>query len=68
MIRVTRLNGERFILNAELIVEVESTPDTLISLTTRQRLLVRESVEEVVEAVINYKRRLQNSSFDQPGT
>jgi len=63
MINVTRLNGKAFLINAELIREIESTPDTIITLTTGEKVLVTESVEEVVSAVIEYKQQIHNPSF-----
>lgn len=49
MISVTRLDGREIVVNAFLIELVESTPDTVLSLTTGRKVLVRESVEDVVE-------------------
>ncbi len=57
MVRLTRLNHKELVLNAELIQWVESSPDTVITLTTGEKVMVRESVDEVVEAVIAYRRR-----------
>lgn len=48
MIKLTKLNGEEFVVNAELIRFVESRPDTFVTLTTEDRFIVRESMEEVV--------------------
>lgn len=48
MIKLTKLNGEEFVVNAELIRFVESRPDTFVTLTTDDRFIVRESMEEVV--------------------
>lgn len=59
MIKVTRLNGEEFIVNADLICYVERRPDTYITLTTDERLIVRESVEEVVERARNHARSVR---------
>ncbi len=59
MIRLSRLNGEPFVLNAELIVEVESTPDTLITMINGDHLMVRESVEQVVEKAVDYARQIR---------
>lgn len=59
MIKVTRLNGEEFIINADLICYIERRPDTYITLTTDERLLVRESVEEVVERARNHARSVR---------
>ena len=65
MITVTRLNGAQFVINAEMIREVEATPDTIISLVSGEKLMVRESVDEIVDAVLEYKRRIQPGSFTQ---
>ncbi len=59
MIKLTRLNGDQFVLNAELIRFVERRPDTYITLTTDDRLVVQESLEEVVERSIEYSRRIR---------
>lgn len=59
MISVTKLNNTRIIINAELIRYVESTPDTLITLTTDDRLMVKESVDEVVRKCVDYGRMLR---------
>ncbi|HOB21889.1 MAG: flagellar FlbD family protein [Firmicutes bacterium] len=49
MISVTRLDGKEIVVNAFLIELVEATPDTVLSLTTGRKVLVREQVTEVVE-------------------
>ncbi|MFP4145470.1 MAG: flagellar FlbD family protein [Phycisphaeraceae bacterium] len=59
MITVTRLNGKQFVVNAELIRTVESNPDTTITLVNGDHLLVRESMQEVVELAIDYGRSLR---------
>ncbi len=56
MIHLTRLNGEVFILNAELIRYVESRPDTFITLTSGDRLVVKEGMEEVLARTIEYQQ------------
>ncbi len=56
MIEVSRLNGSRLYLNAEMIESVEGTPDTVITLSNGHKYVVVESVEEVVKRVIDYKR------------
>lgn len=58
MIELTRINELPIIVNAELIEFVEKTPDTLVSLTTGKKLMVRESVEEVVQKVTDFKRSI----------
>jgi len=59
MIKLTRLNGEEFVVNAELIRCIESRPDTFITLTSDERLIVKESVEEVVKRSIAYSRAIR---------
>ena len=56
MIKLTRLDGEAFLLNAELIRYVESRPDTFVTLTTGDRLIVRESMDEVMERAVRYQQ------------
>jgi flagellar protein FlbD len=58
MIYVTRLNHTSVVLNSDLIEYVEATPDTVISLTTGQKLMVRETAEEVVARVVQYRRSI----------
>lgn len=58
MIKVSRLNGEEYVLNSSLIETVEANPDTVISLTTGHKLVVRESVDEIIDEVIRYSARV----------
>lgn len=58
MISVTRLNGDEFIVNADLIEFIEETPDTVISLTTGKKIIVKENKGAIIEKVINYKRKI----------
>ena len=56
MIYVTRLNHTPVVLNCDLIEHMETTPDTVISLTTGQKLMVLESAEEIIDRVVQYRR------------
>ena len=67
MIELTRLNDNSFVLNAELIEQVESTPDTLVTLNSGKKLMVKESVEEVIKAVVEYKRAILRGVFPPTG-
>ena len=58
MIQVTRLDGTEVWINHDLIVTLERTPDTLMTLTTGVHVRVLESVEDVVERVVAFRRRL----------
>jgi flagellar protein FlbD len=59
VIKLSRLNGKEFILNAHLIKFVEKTPDTLITLRDGEKVMVREEPEEVVRRAVEYLRRLR---------
>ena len=58
MISVTRFNDSTLIINADLIQTVEETPDTVITLTTGTKLIVKEKSKEIVDKVVEYKRRI----------
>jgi len=58
MIPLTRLNHTSLVLNSDLIECIEVTPDTVISLTTGQKLVVLETAEEVVERVLEFRRAI----------
>jgi flagellar protein FlbD len=58
MVAVTRLDGSSIMLNVDLIMTIERTPDTLVSLTTGDRVILRESPEEIVERITRYKSEL----------
>lgn len=58
MIRLTRLNQDPIVINSDLIECVEATPDTILKLTNGQRLMVRESLDEVISLVIEYRRAI----------
>jgi len=56
MIKLTRLDGEPFILNAELIRYIESRPDTFVTLTSGERMIVREPMDEVMLRAVRYQQ------------
>ena len=59
MIKLTRLGGEPFILNAEMIKYVEARPDTYITLSSGDRLVVEETPDEVMHRAVEYHQRKQ---------
>ena len=59
MIAVTRLNGKRFVINAEQIRFIESTPDTMITLVSGDRVMVTENLADVVVRAIEYQRQIR---------
>jgi flagellar protein FlbD len=56
MIRLARLNGKEYVLNAEFIETIEETPDTVVTLNSGKKLMVKDRLEDVVKRVIEYKR------------
>jgi flagellar protein FlbD len=60
MIKVHRLNGQEIIINSDLIETIESHPDTVISLYTGNKYLIKESVETVNQQIIEYKKKPPN--------
>ena len=58
MIEVTKLNGKKIMINAELIETIEETPDTMVSFVTGRKIIVKESRQEVKNLVILYKKEL----------
>lgn len=58
MIELTRLNGNTMMLNSDLIKTAEASPDTMLTLINGEKMIVRESCEEVVERILAYRARL----------
>ena len=58
MIRVTRINQDHIVINAALIECVEATPDTVISMVHGKKIIVCESVEEIIERTIAYYQQI----------
>ena len=64
MIRVTRLNGERFALNPDLIERVEAHPDTVAFLVDGTKYVVKESVDEVLQEIREYRAGILATSYE----
>ncbi len=56
MIDITKLNGKQITVNADLIEFIEETPDTVLTLTTGKKIIVKESRQEVKNLVKLFKR------------
>lgn len=63
MITVTRLNHTSIVINPDLIVFIEETPDTIITLSNGEKIVVQEKVGEVIRRVIQYRRSIFNPSI-----
>jgi len=66
MIKLTRLNHAPLVLNSDLIEHVEVTPDTVITLTSGQKLMVLESADEVIERVVAFRRAVFQGMWNAP--
>ena len=58
MIKLTRFDNTSFIINCELIETIDETPDTVISTTSGKKYLVKETIEEIMEKVVQYKSKI----------
>ncbi|HOK53416.1 MAG TPA: flagellar FlbD family protein [Armatimonadota bacterium] len=65
MIEVSLINGSQIVLNSDLIEFIEATPDTIISLSTGKKVIVRESVSEVVDKIVEFRRKVGASNYEQ---
>lgn len=60
MIYVTKLNDDEIVINCDLIETIQALPDTTITLTTERKLIVKESVDKIIDKIIYYKKSLYN--------
>jgi flagellar protein FlbD len=65
VIRLTRINHEPLVVNSDLIEHIETTPDTVISLTTGQKFMVLESADEVIGRVVEFRRAISDCFFNK---
>lgn len=63
MVELTRLNDTKLMVNSDLIETVEETPDTVVTLTTGRKFVVKEKKQEIRNLVISYKRNIYASDF-----
>ena len=64
MIVLTKLNGQQFVVNAEKIRYVESTPDTIVCCDQGEKMMVRETLQEVTRRAIEYARVIRRPVTD----
>ena len=65
MIELTKINNRKIIINCELIEYAEANPDTVISLTDGNKFVVKETTSEVMDKVIEYKRKIFIESWEK---
>ena len=64
MIDVTLMNGKQFTLNSDLIETIEETPDTVLTLTTGKKIIVKESRQKVKNLVKLYRKEIFSIPLD----
>jgi len=62
MIKLTRLNHVPLLLNSDLIELIDTTPDTVISMTTGQKFMVLETADEIIERIIKYRQNIASAA------
>ncbi len=62
MIRATRLNQEPFYINSDLIEFIEETPDTVVTMASGRKLVVREKIDTIVDEIVAFRRRIYGVS------
>ncbi len=66
MIEVTRLDNSSIFVNVDMIQSLEATPDTVITFTSREKMMVKEPVDEVYKRVFKYRKLVQSGElFDR---
>ena len=58
MIEITRLNDKELFINSELIELIELTPDTTITMTTGRKIIAKESVDDIIDKIVSYRKRI----------
>jgi len=65
VIKLHRLNGQEFVLNAELIQTIQGGKETLVVLTTGNQVLVSEPVDEIIERTVEYRKRVTQEALEK---
>ncbi len=58
MIKVTRLNGVEYLLNPHLFESIEANPDTTITLNSGKKVVIKETPEQLLDAIMKYRKKL----------
>lgn len=65
MIKLTKLDGKEFVLNCDLIESIEANPDTVLSLRTDKKIIVKEHLNEVLNRIVSYKQTIYSTPYFQ---
>jgi flagellar protein FlbD len=66
MIPLTRLNNHPLVVNSDLIKFVEQAPDTVITLLNGEKIVVRETAQDVLERVVRFRRAVLQGTMQRP--
>lgn len=66
MIILTKLDGTEFVLNCDLIETIQMTPDTVIRLVNDKVIIVKESLEEIINKTIAYRKHIYSLVLEEP--
>lgn len=58
MVKITKLNGKEIYVNSDLIEFIETTPDTIITLITGKKVLVKDNVQDLLERIVDFKQKV----------
>lgn len=58
MVKVTRLDNSKLVINADMIELIQANPDTVITLMSKRKIVVKETIPELIEEVIAYRRKV----------
>ena len=65
MIQVTRLNGQEVYVNADLILFLESSPETILTLQNGKKVTVKETIPQVIERLVQFKSRIYPTVYEK---
>jgi flagellar protein FlbD len=58
VISITKLNDKELVINSDLIESIEATPDTTITMTTGRKLIAKDSVDDLMQKIIDFRRNI----------
>ena len=64
MIRITRLNGQEIYVNADLVLFLESSPETILTLQNGKKITVKETIPQVVDRIVEFKSRCYPKHYE----
>ncbi|MCM8773669.1 MAG: flagellar FlbD family protein [Candidatus Omnitrophica bacterium] len=65
MIKLFQMNGEMVVVNAELISYIKAQPNTVLTLTNGDKLVVKETVDEVIDKIIEYRKKINKPIIEE---